>query len=187
MIDALTGSMTVFDLLVIVVVLLSALIGLARGFLRELATIAAIFFASIAAYFGRLYFRESVDNMLPDTTPAYYADCIIIALAFIVTYLIVRTLGGQLSKLVQGTGDITIVDRLAGLFFGVARGMAVPFLLAWLILNIAPANAVPDIIAKSATYPFFERAAGAIDVNAADIVDQVDEYIETPDEPVSDE
>ena len=184
MIDALTGSMTIFDLAVIVVVILSALMGLSRGFLRELGTIAALFFASLAAYFGRLYFRDSIDGMLPGGTSPHAADFIVIGIAFVATYLIVRILGVRFSRLVQGTGEITLVDRLAGFVFGVARGLAFPFLFAWLLINFAPTNAIPGFISKSATYPLFERAVIAIDVNAAGLAERVDDiFEETTDSP----
>lgn len=180
MIDALTGSMTAFDLAVIAVIILSALMGLSRGFMRELGTIAALFFASLAAYFGRLYFRDSVAGILPETMPSFYADIIIIAIAFIVTYIIVRTLGARFSKMVQGAGEITMVDRLTGGVFGVVRGLALPFIFAWFLPYIAPTSALPDFISKSATYPYFERAVAAMGVTADDLADQVDETFEAP-------
>ncbi len=187
MIDALTGSMTVFDLAVFVVVILSALMGLSRGFMRELATIAALFFASIAAYFGRIYFKDTVASWMPGETPDIYADLIIIGLAFTITYLIVRVIGVHLAKLVQGVDSIGTVDRLTGLVFGVARGLALPFLTAWLILNVAPTEAVPEFISKSVTYPIFERAAAAIDIDAATIAEKTDQYFEPTDTAAPDE
>lgn len=173
MIDALIGSFTVFDAIVFAVVILSALMALSRGFMRELATLAALFFGSVAAYFGRLYFRDTIENLLPETSHAYAADLIVVVAAFLIVYIIVRVLGGRFTNIIQKEDGVGIVDRFAGLVFGVARGLALPFLTAWFIINTAPTETLPDFISKSATYPSFERAAYALNANqTGNVTDQ---------------
>lgn len=174
MIDAITGSVTVFDAIVFAIVLLSALMALSRGFMRELATLSALFFASIAAYLGRLYMRDAIANFLPDTTADYVADLIVVITAFSVVYILTRMLMGKFTNLIQGPGGVNIIDRVAGLIFGVARGLAVPFVTAWLIINVIPSEAVPAYISESATYPYFERGASMLNANIPDIADQAE-------------
>ena len=53
MMDALTA----FDAIVIVLLIISTLMALARGFMRELATLGAFIAALAAAYYARLFLR----------------------------------------------------------------------------------------------------------------------------------
>lgn len=175
MIDALTGSMTAFDAIIIAVVIMSALMAFSRGFMRELATLGALFFASIAGYFAHLYFRDSVSAILPDSLPDITADALIIAIAFLIVYIIVRILGGRFTKLIQGPEEITMVDRLVGFAFGVVRGLALPFLLAVVFINLVPSEAVPEFVSKSASYPYFERTAAALNATVPEIADKADD------------
>jgi len=178
MIDALTSSLTVFDAIVFAVVLMSALMAFSRGFMRELATLAALFFASIAAYFGHRLFRDPIAGMLPDTAPDYTADLIVIAAAFLIIYTLVRVLGGRLTQLVQGADGINMVDRLVGFVFGIVRGLALPFVTAWVFINIVPSDAIPEFVSKSATYPYFERAASTLNSSVPEIAAQADGVFE---------
>lgn len=175
MIDALTGSMTAFDAIVIAVVVMSALMAFSRGFMRELATLAALFFASLAAYFGHTLFRNKIAGILPEAAPAYSADLIVVAIAFLLIYTSVRMLAGRFTRLVQGSEGINMVDRVTGLAFGIVRGLAFPFLAAWVFINIVPTDAIPEFISKSVTYPYFESAASAINSSVPEIAAQADD------------
>jgi len=175
MIDALTGSMTAFDAIVIAVVIMSALMAFSRGFMRELATLAALFFASIATYFGHALFRDRIAGFLPESVPSYSANLIVVAAAFLIVYTIVRLLAGRFTRLIQGSQGVNMVDRLTGLAFGVVRGLAFPFLAAWVFINIVPSDAIPEFISKSATYPYFESAASALNSSVPEIAAQADD------------
>lgn len=187
MIDALLGSITVLDVIIIAIVIISTLMALSRGFLRELATLAALFFASIAAYCGRLFFRDTIASVLPDGTASYLADLIIVLLAFIIVYTLVRVIGGRFTSLVQGPEGVNIIDRMAGMIFGIARGLAVPLLATWLIVNVVPTDALPDFIAKSFSYPYFESAALALNNTAPEIAEQANDLLDTPEQPLPQE
>ena len=179
MIDALIGSITAFDAIVFAVVIMSALMAFSRGFMRELATLAALFFASIAAFCGRIFFRDTIESFLPAGTATYIADIIIIALAFLIVYILVRVLGGKFTALIQGSEGVNMLDRLAGFVFGIARGLVLPILAAWLFIIVVPAEAVPEFISQSATYPYFERIASALNANAPEFGTQADTLFET--------
>lgn len=172
MIDALIGSFTIFDAIVFAVVTMSALMALSRGFMRELATLSALFFASIAAYFARLYFRDKVADLLPEDQTEYIADLIVIGLSFLIVYVIVRSLAGKFTSLIQGSDGVGMIDRLTGFVFGIFRGLALPFLFAWLILTTVPPEAVPEMVTASASYSYFETAARALNGTLPEIAAQ---------------
>lgn len=174
MINTLISNFTPFDAIVIFVIIMSALMALSRGFMRELATMAALIAAIAAAFFGRQLLREQLSGWLPETFAAWSADAIIIGLAFLITYVFARFAAGRITGLIQGTEGVTIVDRLAGMVFGAARGGAAVVFLAWLMITIVPSDRVPEFISESATYPVFERAAASLNANAPRVADDID-------------
>lgn len=174
MTETVFSSLTAFDAIAILVVIMSGLMALSRGFMRELATMAALIAAIAAAFFGRELLREQIAQRLPENVAAWTADLIIVGTAFVVVYVLVRFVGSRLTGLIQGTEGVTIVDRLAGLVFGAARGGAALVFLAWLMITIVPSDRVPDFIAESASYPVFEQVAATINSNAPRVAGDID-------------
>ena len=177
MIETIGSTFTLFDGAALAIILLSALMALSRGFMRELAALGALMAAIAAAYFGRNLFRDQIAGLLPDGTTDRAADLIVILGAFTVVYLFARLVGGRLTRLVQGVEGVSIVDRLAGLVFGAARGGAAMVFMAWLMMNIVPSDRVPGFISDSATYPVFERAATALNANAPRIAEDIQDAL----------
>lgn len=129
------GSMTGFDIAVIVVTVLSALIGLWRGVIREVFALAAW----IAAIVCMFLFGEAFAKMLPfahDTpwlrTLAGYA------LVFIGVFVMLSVAGFLFSRMVKAIG-LSFVDRALGMMFGVLRGVLIVVLLVF----VAGATTLP--------------------------------------------
>ena len=167
-------SLTLFDGLVLAVVLMSALMAFSRGFMRELATLAALFVASITTYCVHIFFRDQLAALLPEGIFDFSADLIIILVVFLVVYILVRMVTGRFTKLIQGREGVNMIDRLSGLGFGVIRGLALPFIFAWLAINFIPSDVLPDFVSKSASYPYFERSASAFNASLPDFAEQAD-------------
>ena len=115
---------------------LSGLIGLIRGLIREVFSLAAW---GAAVWVGLRYDRE-VSGYLEAAIPLPSAR---LAVAFAVLFIATLALAGLaaflLNKLVQNTG-LSGTDRLAGLLFGTARGVLV---VAVLVL-LAGATPLPE-------------------------------------------
>ena len=113
------------DYLIVIIVALSMLIGLWRGLLREvisLATwIAAFAIAFLFAEKGATYLAPYID------TPSFRLAAAFGGL-FLVTLLLGGLVGILASHLVDYTG-LTGTDRMLGMVFGFARGSAVIVLL----------------------------------------------------------
>ena len=121
MMDALTA----FDAIVVVLLILSTLMALARGFMRELATLGAFIAALAAAYYARLFLRETVAQFLPGNTPAWLPDLVLFVGVFLLVYVIVAWFGANLSRSIQGVDGVGVLDRFAGAAFGFIRGAIV--------------------------------------------------------------
>jgi len=172
-----TDAITAFDAVAITLVIISALMAVARGFVRELATLGAFIAALAAAYYARSYLRNPLSAALPDTAPSWTADFILILTFFLGVYVAVAMIGHRLSQNVQSVEGIGAIDRLAGLAFGVARGaVAIVFFVYVLQLGVAR-DKIPEWIADARTYPYFASAADYVHENAPRIAEDVTEAV----------
>ncbi len=168
-----TDALTAFDAVAIAIIILSALMALARGFLRELATLGAFIAALAAAYYARIYLRDGVAGMLPDDGPDWLADLLIIAFVFVGTYAVVTWWGHRLSRNIQGVEGVGLIDRLAGLIFGIARGAVAVVLFVYLLQLLLEEDRIPEWISQARTYPHFEAAADYMNENAPRITEDM--------------
>ncbi len=162
MMDAVFGSYTAFDAALAAVIVLSALMSLARGFMRELATFGALFAAVIGAVATYVLLRGPVGTLFPDTVSSFIVDLLVLVTGFVVVYIIIKALAEKLTEAIQGTEGITVVDRIAGLIFGIARGYGVALFSVWLLLTVIPIKNIPDMVTESASFPALQETAKAI-------------------------
>ena len=111
-------AITIVDWIIIAVVLVSTLISLARGFVREALSLASLIIAVVVA---RL-FADEVSTLLVDyiETPSLR-----LATAYIGLFLVTIFIGGLVNygicQIVKMAG-LSGTDRLLGMIFGMARG-----------------------------------------------------------------
>jgi len=165
-------ALTPFDGIAIVIVIVSILMALARGFLRELATLGAFIAALSAAYYARAYFYEPLSSALPESAPFWVPDAILVVGAFLIIYIIVAWFGASLSKNLQGTEGIGLVDRLAGGIFGFLRGAVVMVFCAFIIDIGMDKDQVPEFISEARIYPLLETSVAEIKKQLPDLVER---------------
>lgn len=132
--------LTLLDIGLLVVMLISGILAMVRGFMREILSIAAWLIAAGVTLYGyarvEVYVRDYVSNDL-------LAKGIAIGGLFLVTLLVVSLFTVKISDLVLDS-RVGALDRSLGFLFGLARGliiMVVAFLFfAWLV----PAKSQPD-------------------------------------------
>lgn len=120
--------MTSFDYLVLAILVISALLGLLRGLVKELLSMCAY----IAAFLGAVWWGPRVstwlegwlENPLLRTGVSYLA-------VFLVVLLLVGLLNMTLATLIQRTG-LTPADHGLGALFGFLRGLLVVLTLVTL-------------------------------------------------------
>ena len=139
------------DYVILGIILISALIGLFRGLVKEAFSLGTWIVAIIIG----IRFSQPFSAYLLD-----YIDVpsVRIAVAFIVLLLLTLMLGGMLSFLVSQIVDKTGLsgtDRFAGFLFGIARGMVVIAVLV-LLAGLTPLPQDPWWVESSLISPFQE-------------------------------
>ncbi|WP_404381283.1 CvpA family protein [Caenispirillum salinarum] len=150
--------LNVLDLIVLVVLLLSAVLAFFRGFVHETLGIAAWVGAGLAALYGLPIVQAEVRQLIPVTWAADAAAAVAI---FLVTLLVLSILTRGIARKVQDS-SLGSVDRSLGVLFGLARGAFLVglayILLAWMI----PPADHPDWIREARGLPLIQRTAAMI-------------------------
>ncbi|MEM1087560.1 MAG: CvpA family protein [Pseudomonadota bacterium] len=165
-------ALTPFDGIAIVIVIVSVLMALARGFLRELATLGAFIAALAAAYYAHALFHQPLANALPEGAPGWIPDAVLIVGAFLIIYVLVAWFGASLSKNLQGADGIGLVDRLAGGIFGFLRGAVVIVFFAFVIDIGMDKDQVPEFISEARIYPLMESSVAEIKKQLPDLAER---------------
>lgn len=143
------------DLTVAVLVILSGIFAMARGFVREVLSLASWVGAALVTLWGfgiaRPYARGMIANAL-------LADIVTGAALFIVSLIVFSMIGGGIASLVRGTG-LNALDRSLGFVFGLVRGI---LLVAVMWLGVAwaiPTGDQPVWLREARTRPLVEHLA----------------------------
>src|SRR5215469_12193271 len=152
--------MTVFDIIIIGIVVLSGVLAYSRGLVREALSIAAWVLAAAAAFYALPYAIPFVDRFLPKGPVAdTAAGAAIFVVALVVLHVIARNLASRVKH-----GSLSAVDRTLGLLFGLARGVVlvcrVYMGVAWFMHSNEPQ---PRWFAESRTRPYLEAGADKLD------------------------
>ena len=145
-------SVTLLDGLVIVIVLVSAVLAMIRGFVREILSIASWVAAAVAAY-------AFYEQLLPFTrqyiSNEHIALGVTIAGIFFVTLIVVSIITMKISDFVIDS-KIGIVDRTLGFLFGAARGLLL-VVVAMLFFNwLVPPAQQPTWVATARSKPMLD-------------------------------
>lgn len=120
--------MTIFDYVVIGIVVLSLLFGLWQGVVGEVVALVAWVVGILAAVeFGSLV-GQSLFSGLTDPAIRTLAGCLVIFLGVLVAMSLVRMV---VRSMVKALG-LSVSDRLLGMVFGLARGVLVIMVLVGL-------------------------------------------------------
>ena len=110
-----------FDVVVLIVLLISMLYAASRGFLREVISIAALLVAAIVTLFVWGQFRFAAQGFI---SPPWLADGALLVGVFFFAYLIMVLIMSKIGKSIAGK-ESGLLDRLLGAGFGIARGLII--------------------------------------------------------------
>lgn len=123
---------------ILIIVVLSALISVMRGFVREALSLAAW----VAAFWVAFSFHQHMATLFTEHIEAPSIRLIsAFALLFVVTLVLCAIINNLVAKLVEKSG-LSGTDRMLGVLFGVARGAVVVAILV-LMAGLTPLPADP--------------------------------------------
>jgi membrane protein required for colicin V production len=149
---------TLFDLIAIVILLVSGLVGFTRGAVRELVTVFAFTLSALAAVYLLPVVGPVARGLMK---PPWAANASAVATVFVVAYVGLRLAGHWVTSRLHEQAALGAIDRSIGLCFGVVRALV--FLgVFYLVFNMAtPPELVPKWISDGALYPL-ARVSGRI-------------------------
>jgi len=150
---------TLFDLGAGLVLLVSGIFGYARGATREVTTAIAFVLAIVAAVLA-LRFTGPIAGHSIHTV--WMANAAAVLIVFIFAYVVLRLIGGALTRRVRQTAALSGLDRALGFAIGVVRGLVVIGAFALLIEAATPAERRPAWIVGAKLYPLASQAGAAL-------------------------
>lgn len=140
---------TLLDIIVLSVMLISGLLAMVRGFLREIFSIMSwVVAAGVTVYFHKQALPYVKQYISQDSA----ALAVTVALLFLGTLLIASIITARISDLVLDS-RIGALDRTMGFLFGLARGLLL-MVIALLFFNwLVPPEKLPPWVANAKTLP----------------------------------
>src|SRR6478609_7746807 len=140
---------TILDLVLLAVMLISGLLAMVRGFMREILSIAAWGAAALVTLYA-------FSKLLP-TAKSYFnndtvAAAVVVAGTFIATLIVVSVITVRISDMILDS-RIGALDRTLGFLFGLARGLLIVVVAYQFFIWLVPDKQRPDWVrgAKSRT------------------------------------
>lgn len=178
--DLFEATLQPFDIIIVAVIVVSAVMSLGRGLIREAFSVVAFIIGGLAAYYCVVFFEGPTAELVPDSWPAITPTAILVVVGFMAAYTLAAFIGGRLSKLIHAQPEIGVVDRIAGAAFGVVRGVLAAVLFVLLMQQVLPDNATPTFVSKARSYEYLNIAASWIRDYVPGFVERASATIQEP-------
>jgi membrane protein required for colicin V production len=143
------------DIVVAAVLLISGVLALFRGFVKETLTIAGW----IGAIFITLYGYQHVSPLLTDIiADSWVAELVAASALFLVSLVILTIVSHMIASRVQGS-MLSHLDRALGFVFGLVRGMALVSLVYLIGTLFWDEDNLPDEVHEARSLPLVQLGA----------------------------
>lgn len=179
------GSLSAFDGIGFTIVLVSGLLALVRGFVREALSVTAFVAAALATLWSLPVFINPARDMID---PDWLAPLAVGGFVFIIIYLAVTFVTSSLSSGLAKGEDVNVVDRTLGFAFGVIRGLVLLGLSVIFIAAIFGDNGrPPSWVTTARIYPVVNATARALQVLAPETsrIAETDRLPAASDDPIA--
>ncbi|WP_028880268.1 CvpA family protein [Terasakiella pusilla] len=146
---------SITDIAVGVILLLSGLLALSRGFVHETLSIGSWVGAAFAGLYGFPHVRPLARDLISNEL---MADIVAGAGTFIVALIILTIVTKLVAEQVQGSA-LNPLDRSLGFVFGLLRGIFIVCLLYTAIEWMMPANKQPTWLRDAKSMPLIEQGS----------------------------
>jgi membrane protein required for colicin V production len=169
------------DIGVLVLILLSTVMSLGRGLVREAFSLVAFLIGGAVGFAATVFLGPIISPKGLDLFPG---GLILFGIGFLIAYISAAFLGSRLSKFIHASPEIGALDRIAGAIFGVLRGIAAAIMMLLLAQAVVSENALPQEVVKAQSYPYLNAATTWIRSVVPGLTDVVGGLIESkPEKP----
>jgi membrane protein required for colicin V production len=143
---------SLLDIGLLAVMLVSGVLAMVRGFMREVLSIASWVIAAVVTLYGYAkvvpYAKQYISNDLIATGVA-------VAAVFLGTLLVVSLFTVKISDLILDS-RIGALDRSLGFLFGLARGLFIMVVAFLFFVWLVPAKSLPDAVKNARSRPVLQ-------------------------------
>lgn len=147
------------DLIVGLVLIVSCIVGFARGAVRELLSVLAFILAVLIAV---ATLRFTLPLTLKVIHIVWASETAALVIVFIAAFIVLKMIGAGITQQVRNTPVIGSVDRVIGLGFGLARGLVLVGLLNLLLTVATSADRTPAWVTHAKLYPITESSGAML-------------------------
>src|SRR5579863_6646872 len=149
---------TLLDIALIVVMLISGLLAMVRGFMREVLSITAWILAAAATLY-------SYGKLIPYAKEYFNSDIVataaVVGGVFLITLLVVSVLTIRISDMVLDS-RVGALDRTLGFLFGLGRGLII-VVVAFVFFNwLVPERSQPDWVKNAKSLVVLKRTGDSL-------------------------
>src|SRR6266567_4647087 len=149
---------TLLDIVLILVMLISGLLAMVRGFMREVLSITAWILAAAATLY-------SYGKLLPFAKQYFNSDIVaaivVVGGVFLLTLLVVSVFTIRISDMVLDS-RVGALDRTLGFLFGLARGLLI-VVVAYLFFDwLVPAKTQPSWVANAKSLTMLQKTGESL-------------------------
>lgn len=148
-------ELNVFDAIVLGILVLSALLSLFRGFVREVLSI----FAWVGSALITLYNADKVAAALKPTLGGGAASIIVGTLGtYFVSLVVISIINAILLKYLKPGSEVGALDKILGLIFGLAKGAIIVVLGFYILTFVYDEESFPEEIKTAWCFPTVQSA-----------------------------
>lgn len=156
-----SNLITLFDGILIGLMLVSGVLAMIRGFSREVLSVGSWLAAAAAAFYFYKPLSPIVKPYITFTSSPVVPDVVAAAIVFIITLIIVSLITMRIADFIVDS-KVGALDRTLGFVFGALRGMLL-VTIGLLFFNwLVPDNDQPDWVAKSKSKPMLNSFGESI-------------------------
>lgn len=152
------AQLNIFDMVVLAVLGLSAIIAFFRGFVREVLSLGAWIGAVIITMYT---FSDVAEYIKPHINNDGIASGIAGMVTFMASLIGISIINAFLMKFLKTGSEVGIIDNALGLIFGVARGLLLVS-IGFYVMSFFFGDEYPEWMQGSKTQPYVEEVAGWI-------------------------
>lgn len=172
---------TYLDIALIVIMLISALLAMVRGFVREVLSIASWGLAAVTTWWAFPRLLPFAKAQIPNELLAQGA---VIVGVFLVVLVVVSLITIRISDIILDS-KIGVLDRSLGFVFGLGRGLVIMVVAFAFFTWLVPAANRPEWVAKAKSYAVLDGAKDWLiaqlpqDIEGSDILRRLNSRTQT--------